>query len=409
MRFLRTVSTRRLLAVLTGLLIVVVGGSAIAVAAAGNGPVPKRRSLASAIHRALEAKPVKGLSATIAFTNNLIGSSDVQGSDPLLTGASGRLWAGDGRIRLELQSTNGDAQIVFDHGSFWAYDPVMNVVYRGRLPAGAIASSRAGRGSAAAARSSARSGIPSIAQIQKAIEHLARSVGISGAVPTDVGGAAAYRVAISPKTGGGLIGDLKLAWDATHGVPLDFAIYARGDSTPVLELQASGISYGPVPASVFSIRPPSGARVVDVAIPRASHRTSSSAHGTHHANLVTGVKAVQGHLAFKLAAPAMLAGRPRHSVDLIGGHGALLVYGKGLGGIAVIEHPARAGSAALPSSSPSADTAGLTLPTANINGVRAQQLPTPLGTLVQFSRGGVSYLIVGSVTAGTADAAARGL
>lgn len=406
MSFLRTVSTRRLLAGLAGLLIVVVGGSAIAVAAAGNGPVPKRSSLAAAVHRALQAKPVHGLYARITFTNNLIASSNVQGSDPLLTGAPGRLWVGDGRIRVELQSESGnDAQVVFNHGSFWVYDPAMNVVYKGKVPPWAFGKAAAGHGSAAS--HGASTGIPSVAQIQKAIKHLAQSVGLSGARPTDVGGQAAYRVAVSPKTGGGLIGDLKLAWDATHGVPLDFAIYAKGNPTPVLELQASGISYGRQPASVFKIKPPSGTRIVNVAIPKASHQTTA-AHGKHHAKPVTGLRAVQKHLTFRLSAPASLAGRTRQSVTLVGKDGALLFYGKGLGGVVVLEHPGKAGLTA-PATSSGGDGPGLTLPTATINGVTAQQLPTPLGTVVQFSRGGISYLVMGSVTAGTADAAARGL
>ena len=35
---------------------------------------------------------MSGISARISFTNNLIDSTDIQGSDPILTGASGRLW-----------------------------------------------------------------------------------------------------------------------------------------------------------------------------------------------------------------------------------------------------------------------------------------------------------------------------
>jgi outer membrane lipoprotein-sorting protein len=405
MRFLRTIPTRRLLAGLAGLLIVCVGGTAIAVAAAGNGPVPKRRSLAAAVHRALTGRPVRGLSATITFTNNLIGSSEIQGTDPLLNGGQGRLWVGDGRIRLEIQSDNGDAQVVFNRGSFWAYDPAMNVVYRGSLPAG----------SSSDARKSAtkHEAIPTIAQIQKDLNGLAKHLSLSGARPTDVGGQPAYRVAVSPKAGGGLIGAVKLAWDANHGVPLDFAVYARGDSTPVLELQATGVSYGRVPPSVFNITPPSGAHVVKLSLPKTTSAAGAKSKTRHSSREITGVRAVRKHLGFTLAAPAALAGRARHSVSLIGKaghHGAALFYGKGLGGILVIERPASAGGSALPSTaSSSGDGPGLTIPTAQINGVTAQQLPTPLGTVLQFTRNGVSYLLVGSVNSSTADAAARGL
>ncbi len=55
---------------------------------------------------------------------------------------------------------------------------------------------------------------------------------------------------------------------------------------------------------------------------------------------VTGPAAVQSHLPFTLAAPTTLVGLPRQSVQLLDwdGHPAALVtYGQGLGGIAVIE------------------------------------------------------------------------
>lgn len=409
MRLLRTVSTRRLLAGLAGLIIVAVVSSAIAVAAAGTGPVPKKRSLASAIHAALSAKSVKGLSADISFTDNLVSSNDIQGSDPLLTGASGRLWVGDGRIRLELQSDNGDAQVVAGRGSFWIYDPAMNVVYRGQLPASSRDAARA-----SASRHQGNS-VPTVAQIQKTLQRVAAHLSLSGARPTDVAGRPAYRVAVSPKSSGGLIGALKLAWDATRGVPLDFAIYAKGNSTPVMELKATGVSYGRVPVSDFQISPPSGTKVVNLTLPKAPGSSGSSASQRAKTKAVTRVAAVRKQVSFTLAAPASLAGRDRHSVSLIGGHGhhgVLLSYGQGLGAVIVIERPASPGGSVLPNSSSnssSEDGPGLTLPTASIDGVTAQQLPTPLGTVVQFTRQGVSYVVIGSVTAQTADRAARGL
>ncbi|HWD64711.1 MAG TPA: hypothetical protein VG405_06015 [Solirubrobacteraceae bacterium] len=402
MRILRTLPTRRLLAALAGLLIVCLGGTAIALAAAGNGPVPKHRSLASAVRRALGGQAVRGVTATINFTNNLIGSSNIQGTDPLLNGGPGRLWVGAGRVRLEVQSGSGnDAEVVFNRRSFWAYDPAMNVVYKGTLPAGAGSSK---------AHSAGKDAIPTVAQIQKDLNHLAKRLSVSGAHPTDVGGQPAYRVAMSPKAGGGLLGALKLAWDANHGIPLDFAVYAKGDSTPVLELNATGVSYGQVSRSVFTIKPPSGAHVVKVSLPKTS--SASKSKSKHSGKDVTGLKAVQKHLGFTVSAPAALAGRARHSVSLIGEaghHGAALFYGTGLGGILVIERPASAGGSALPSTASSGDGPGLSLPTVNINGATAQQLPTPLGTVLQFSRGGISYLVAGSVGTSTADAAARGL
>src|ERR1700733_798566 len=254
LRFLRTASTRRLLATIAGTVAVIAGGTAIAVAATSSGPVPKAQPLAGAVHQALSAPKLTGISANISFTNNLIDSSDFtgQGSDPILQGASGRLWlSDDGRLRIELQSDNGDAQVVVDHRSFWISDPTQNVVYEGTLAAG-----HAGQ------HPSGQHGVPSIASIQSFLTRLMGRVNLSGAQPTDVAGRPAYQVTVSPKHDGGLLGSAQLAWDATMGVPLQFAIYARGNTTPVVELKATGISYGAIPASDFNVSPPAGAKVV---------------------------------------------------------------------------------------------------------------------------------------------------
>ena len=60
MRFLRTASTRRLLALIGGLIIAIAAGTAIAVAATGSGPVPRARAARAAPSTALAAKPVAG-------------------------------------------------------------------------------------------------------------------------------------------------------------------------------------------------------------------------------------------------------------------------------------------------------------------------------------------------------------
>ncbi len=403
MKFLRTVSTKRLLAMIAGFLSAIAVGAAIAVAATGNGPVPKPKPLAQAIHDALGAPKVAGITARISFTNHLISSSDLQGSDPILTGATGRLWLSPGHgLRLELQGSNGDGQVVVNNRSFWVYDPQANTVYKGTLPANATKHSP-----------SKHESVPTVAQIQSDLNRTVQHIDLSGAMPTDVGGQPTYTVRVSPKHSGGLLGSAQLAWDAIKGVPLRVGVYARGDSTPVLELKATDISYGPVDASTFKIQPPSGAKVVKVSTSNghagAAERMGAKRH-TKHAE-VTGAAAVARQLPFALAAPSKLVGLPRQSVTLLdwAGHPAALVtYGQNLGGVAVIEQDAKT-TKALPKQSASGDHQGLSLPTVSINGATGQELDTALGTVVRFTRGGVTYTVIGSVPAAAAEAAARGL
>jgi hypothetical protein len=414
MRFLRTAPTGRLLALIGGIVIAIAAGTAIAVAATGNGPVPKAKPLARSVHAALTAAPVKGITADITFTNNLISSDDLPGetADPLLQGTRhGRVWlSGDGRLRIELQGDNGDANLVLGKTSFWISDPMQHTVYEGTLPAD--------KTSAGPAKGwSARPGVPTVAQIQSRLAKLMTQVDVGGAQtsnPGDVAGRPAYSVAVSPKHSGGLLGQAQLAWDAATGVPLRIAIYARGNGTPVLALNATHISYGQIAGSDLSIAPPAGDKVVKVssagthgAAARTARAARSARSGAKHAQ-VRGVAAVARRVPFTLSAPTPLAGLPREGATLLdwgGKPAALVTYGQGLGGIAVIEQS----SSSAPASGSGADQGGLNLPSVSINGATGQELATPLGTVVRFTHGGVAYTVLGSVTPYAAETAARAL
>ena len=411
MRFLRTTSTGRLLALIGGVIAAIAAGTAIAVAATGSGPVPKAKPLARAVHDALAAKPVKGITADVSLTNNLISSADIPGetADPLLQGTRhGRVWlSNDGRLRIELQGDNGDANLVVNKSSFWVSDPMQHTVYEGTLPADES-------GKAAAKHADAHHGIPTVAQIQSHLTQLMKSVDVGGVAtsnPGDIAGRPAYSVAVSPKHSAGLLGQAQLAWDAVTGTPLRIAIYARGNPTPVLALTATSISYGQIADSDLNIQPPAGDQVVKVST-AGKHAAMAGSAATARAAAkhaqVSGVAAVARRIPFTLAAPKALAGLPRADVSLLdwgGKPAAMVTYGQNLGGIMVIEQSG-SGQAA---PSMGSGHGSLNLPTVSINGATGQELATPLGTVVRFTRGGVAYTVLGSVTPYAAETAARAL
>jgi outer membrane lipoprotein-sorting protein len=396
--FLRRISTRRLLALAAVVAALAAGTTAIALAATGGGPTPPPEPLANAVHDALSAPRVQGVSARVQFTDHLIGESAIQGSDPLLAGASGRLWASpDGRLRLELQAdasggSAGDFQVLVDGDRFSVYDPGAETVYRGALPQGPESQGEPGTDEP-----------PSLARVQAGIEEAMEYATLSRAIPSDVAGRAAYTVRVSSKANGGLVGGAELAWDAANGTPLRAAIYARGESSPVLELAATEISFGPVSDSVFEVTPPPGTKVVDL-----NPTEANDGEGGGDMAPVTGLEAVQPQASFPLSAPPSLAGMERDQVRLVSSGsdaGALVTYGKGLGGIAVLELPAKQAA-----SGEGGEAGGLQLPSVTIGGAtRGEELETPLGTLIRFQRGSVEYTVAGSVTPAVAKEAAQGL
>jgi outer membrane lipoprotein-sorting protein len=370
MNILRRLPLSRLLLLCGVVLAVGIGATALALAV-GSGPTPPPKPLADAVHDALAAPKVDGVSARIQFTNHLLEGSNLASggggeasqlaSSPLVSGASGRLWIGtDGHARLELQSEKGDTQIQYDGQNVSMYDASTNTLYRYTPPqettsGGSGSTSRAAHGK-----------IPTVAEIEEGVSDASKHADISGATPTDVGGQAAYTVRVSPKENGGLIGGAELSWDAVHGVPLRAAVYSTTSSSPVIELAATEVSYGPVDSSTLDFTPPADAKVENVTLPKPS--TTSGATRT--------------------------SGEDKPKVT---------VNGKGLGAIVLAESPVKTGG----------KEAGVSqlegLQQVDVNGVKASELPTQLGTLLSFERAGVRYLLVGSVTPSAIETFARGL
>jgi len=384
-KLLRTLSTVKLLLLAAAVAVVAAAGAAIAVAAGGGGPTPPPKPLADALHDALAAPAPEGIAARIRFTNKLFPSGALvgQAGSALMSGASGRLWAtNDGRGRLELQSDAGDVQIVWNQEKATVYDASSNTVYSFALP-----QHQAKQDSGAP---------PSVAEISDSLAKAAGHAAISDAQPDDVAGQPAYTVAVSPKHDGGLLGSVRLAWDAAQGIPLRIGVYAQGSSSPVLELTATDISYGPVSDAEVNVAPPAGAKTVDL-----GGLASKGHEQGHDSSAVTGLPAVQAAAGFPVAAPDTLVGLPRQDVRLVGGNTVLVVYGHGLGGIVVAERKADAGS-----SQPGAMSG---LPAVALDGLTAHELATQLGTALEWRANGVETVLAGSLPPAAAEAAARAL
>ncbi len=392
MKLLRTLSTARLVGLVVVIVALGAGSATLAVSAIGSGgATPPAKPLANAIHDALAASPPEGISADITFTNRLFPSGALTGvtGSALMSGATGRLWAtNDGHGRLELQSSAGDVQIVWSSTGVSVYDASSNTVYKLALPAPGTSSGG----------STSSSAPPALSEITTFLTKLSEHATVSGAQPDNVGGQEAYTVSVSPKHDGGLLGSAQLSFDAARGVPLRIAIYAQGSSSPALALEVTNISYGAVPSSDVNVAPPADAKVVDLS-PNAGGADKSGAGST--ATQVTGVAAVQQALDFPLSAPDTLVGLPRQDVRLVGSDSAVAVYGQGLGAIVVSERKADAAT----------KSGGLlsSLPTVSLDGTTAHELATQLGTVVEWQRNGVAYVLAGSLPPAAAEAAAREL
>ena len=388
MKFFRTLSTPRLVALIVAAAAIAAGSSALAVAASGGGgPTPPAKPLANAIHDALAGTAPDGITADITFTNKLFPSGALTGAagSALLSGTTGRLWAtNDGRGRLELQSGAGDAQIVWNADKVTAYDASSNTVYSFTLP----------QHSSSATPDTGTP--PALSEITSFLSELSKQATVSDAQPDNVGDQPAYTVTVSPKHDGGLLGSAELAFDAARGIPLRVAVYAQGSSSPALALEATHVAYGAVASSAVDVTPPAGAKVVDLSSAASGTDQGGADQSTH----VTGLDAVQAAVDFPLAAPDTLVGLPRQHVVLAGKGAAVVVYGQGLGAIVVVEHKADTAKAG-------GMIAGL--PTVSLNGITAHELATQLGTVLEWQEGGRAFVLAGSLPPAAAESAAREL
>jgi outer membrane lipoprotein-sorting protein len=378
---------------LAGLLIAAAASAALTAAVAvsafaGSGSLPPAAPLDQALEGALSAAPPAGISADVTFTNHLFDSGGLAAiasliGSPLLTGGSGHIWVSSGgAFRVELPGSSGTAEIVGDGTKLSAYVPMTNTDYVLTLPAAA---------------SQPATSPPSLSEIDAALAALGRYASISSATPATVAGQPAYTVTVTPDAPSGLVGSASLSFDAATGVPLDLALEARGSSSPVLELAVTDISYAAVPPSEVEFSPPSGTKIVTVSPP-------SRPAGATPPSPVTDPAAVARALPFTLVAPTTLGGLSRQTVRLVGkgsSAGALVSYGSGLGAVLVFEQSAAATSAA---------AAALDLlPSVPVGSTSGHELSTPLGTVLAFDAGGVSFALVGSLSAVSAEADASSL
>ena len=394
-------------------------GAMVATGASSDSAKPEPKPLAQAVQGSLSANSLEGVTARVKFTNSLIDSSAITGSsDPLLGGGSGRLWADNkGDVRIELQSDGGggDVQILATGEKVWVSYPASGSVFVANLPKESKDADHAKRHA-----KKDDEWPPALSTVERVIKQLTGEANVGGATPDNVGGRPAYSASVDPKDTSGLIAGTDVSWDARNGAPLKLAIRAKGSSDPVLAIEATDVNFGPVDASVFDISPPADAKVTNLSTMLTGTRDKAGNGDKAHSSdktrqsqpKVTGFDAVAAKVSFKLVAPAEIAGLKRSEVMLAGkgkDAAAVITYGTGLGSVVVIERNASAKKAAKAQTKQGGESQGVSLPTVDVGGAQATELPTALGTGLMFERGGVSYTVFGSVEKATAEAVARGL
>jgi len=282
--------------------------------------------------------------------NASLGLPDLPGSGDPLSGLSllsgshtFKIWYdGPARLRVAVPVTMGETDLRRDGSNLWLWDSQTNRATHYILPAGA----------AAAPSAPTTSNVPTPPQLARQILAAVGStttVGLQQNVT--VAGQAAYQLTLAPKDSRSLIGQVRIAIDASDSLPLQVQVFARGASGPAFSVGYTSLSFGAPAASNFTFAPPPGAKVKTVRVPAGFPGGPASLPGRFLGGMPAGAVPVGVPIPSRPGAPvAFVAGSSGKVVKMTVGRPMPA---------AALKQMQKAVAASLPASMPKAQRAAL--------------------------------------------------
>jgi len=350
---------------------------AVAGVAQGGHVVPPKRSLAYLVKHS-QAPAVQGVSATITYQNHLLDSlSGVPGLPPLLSGATGRMWADQNHLRIELQGQAGDSQIIWNGQSLQIYDAASNSVYELAMSKDQKQSRRHHL-----ANKKDHTGGSLLQGLQSAWN-------LGTPQPGNVAGQPSYTVRADLKDQAGLLSAVQISWDATYHLPLSFQVYAKNVADPVLDIHADQADFVQPDASAFNWSAPADAKHMSLGGSKALGAKALPKENVHKVN---------SPVSFHKLIPANLLGR--QLVRSTTKYGRVIsMYGDHMDALTVVQLDPKTIQNSMISSLPSVDT----------NLGKAHVLQTALGGILLVDAADSQVMILGSVSQDTLVSAANAL
>lgn len=207
------------------------------------------------VHRAaLGLPPALGLAAQYGSGLNSL----VDGTHTL------RVWyAGPDQARVAVIDTLGETDLIRNGRDLWIWSSRAEQAIHHVLPD----DHHAGRATTDGATPGAlpATGLP--ASPLEAADHVLAAIDPSTAVSVgrsaEIAGRPAYELILTPRDPATLIGQIRIAIDATEHLPLRFALYARGAERAAIETAFTQVDFNRPDAEQFTFNPPPGSTVTD--------------------------------------------------------------------------------------------------------------------------------------------------
>ena len=185
----------------------------------------------------------------------------------LVTGShTARIWyAGPDRSRVALVGDFAQTDVIRSGRDAWTWSSADNTAKHLTLPAHDDAKpvpSTLSPGQAA----------------QQALAAIDPTTKVTVEGTAQVAGRPAYELVLRPRDERSLVGQVRLAVDSTTSTPLRVEVFARGGTKPAFETAFTEIQFATPAASLFTFRPPPGAKVSEQTLPAKPTDAQRKAH-----------------------------------------------------------------------------------------------------------------------------------
>lgn len=176
----------------------------------------------------------------------------------LITGSHTiRIWlAGPTKQRIALLGQLSESDVIHNGTDLYIYQSDGRTVTHDKVPA---STDLAGSGGASSLPSLPTEPAKTPQQLaQQALSAIDPTTSVTVDDNARVAGRAAYQLVVAPKDTRSLIGSIRVAVDSATSVPLRVQIFARGASSPALQIGFTDVSFNVPSDSVFDFTPPPG-------------------------------------------------------------------------------------------------------------------------------------------------------
>lgn len=224
-----------------------------------------------------------------------------------------KIWySNPSHLRLAVPQSLTESDVIVNGESAWYWQSTTNSVTHVLMRGGQDA------------REQAQIPSPVALTPQQAARQVIAAVGPTTRVTTQtnitVAGEPAYQLVLAPRSSESLVGQVRIAIDASHHVPLRVQVYSRHAASPVFQVGFSSISFVQPAAANFDFTPPPGAKVStetlgpeSASAKRIASKVQPTTYGTSWLTVAelpaADLSAALGGMAGR---PASMSGHPAH-------------------------------------------------------------------------------------------------